>query len=204
MRISFCDETEFGFGWTVHEFVQRTSHALVAGGRVWLVDAVAADGVEERVRALGEPAGMLQLLDRHERDCAELARSFGVPHVRAYEDAPALPFELVPIAHSKRWREVALWWPERRVLVAADALGTVGYFLAPGDRLGVHPLLRLRPPRRLRGLEPAHVLVGHGHGVHEAAAEALREALSTARRRAPGILLGLLRARRARGRRDRR
>ena len=30
--------------------------------------------------ALGEIAGVLQLLDRHNRDCAPLAERFGVPH----------------------------------------------------------------------------------------------------------------------------
>ena len=35
--------------------------------------------------------------------------------------------------------EVAAWIPELRALVVADALGTVGYFRAPGEQLGVHP-----------------------------------------------------------------
>ena len=46
--------------------MRRTSHALVAGGRVWLTDPVDNPELEDRVRALGEPAGVLQLLDRHE------------------------------------------------------------------------------------------------------------------------------------------
>ena len=55
----------------------------------------------------------------------------------------------------KRWQEVALWWPERRVLVTADALGTVAhYFTLGGERLGVHPLLRLTPPRQLATPRP--------------------------------------------------
>jgi hypothetical protein len=53
-----------------------------------------------------------------------------------------------------------------------------------------HPLLRFRPPRSLAGLEPEHVLCGHGEGVHGAdAAEALRVALATARRRLPRALV---------------
>ena len=39
------------------------------------------------------------------------------------------------------------------------------------------PLLRLTPPRALLAVEPEHVLVGHGAGVHEDAPTALREAV---------------------------
>lgn len=86
----------------------------------------------------------------------------------------------------RRWREIALWFPGQRTLVAADALGTAQYMRAPGDRLAVHPLLRLTPPRRaFARLDREHVLVGHGPGVHEDAAGALREALATSRRRIP-------------------
>ena len=81
MDVRFCDEQEWGIGWIAAEpvFMQRCSHALVVDGKVWLIDAVAGDGVEERVRALGEPAGVVQLLDRHRRDCAALV----VPPARA-------------------------------------------------------------------------------------------------------------------------
>jgi hypothetical protein len=80
--------------------------------------------------------------------------------------------------------------------VVGDALGTLAYFRAPGEALGVHPLLRLTPPRSLCGLEPEHVLCGHGPGLHGPdAAPALREALATARRRIPWYVAGLVRRR---------
>ena len=81
------------------------------------------------------------------------------------------------------WTEHALWMPGRRLLVCADALGTAPYFLArSSDRLGVHPLLRLRPPvRALGGLEPRAIAVGHGGPLMDGAASALHEALATAR-----------------------
>jgi hypothetical protein len=186
VNVRFCDEGEGTLGWVVNEFMERCSHALVADGGVWLIDALDGDGVEERVRALGEPAGVLQLLDRHARDCAALAGRLGVPHHRlAIGEAP---FEAIPLVTRRRWREIALWWPERRVLVCADALGTARYFRAPGERLAVHPLLRLMPPRRLAGLEPERVLVGHGTGVE---GSALRDALRDARLRAPLVPVGL-------------
>ena len=183
----FVDEADWGFGWFTAErrYLRITSHALLAGGGVWLVDPSEGDGIEERVRALGEPAGVIQLLDRHQRACASFARRLGVPH-HVVPFAAVGPFEAIPLVGSRSWRETALWWPERRVLVCADALGTVRhYFALGGEPLGVHPLLRLTPPRPLARLEPEHVLVGHGKGVHEGATEALRDALRTSRRRLP-------------------
>ena len=185
-----CDEADFGFGWIVGGPVGRTSHALVAAGGVWLVDAVDAPGLDERIEALGEPRGVLQLLDRHDRDCAAIARRLGVPHHRL----GAGPFEPIPIVSLPVWRELALWWPERRVLVAADALGTLPYFRERGAALGIHPFLRLTPPRRLGRLDPLHVLVGHGAGGHEDAAGELRRALERSRRGlVPALLNGITR-----------
>lgn len=190
MGTHFVDETDFGFGWTEQTSLQRTAHALVAGGGVWVVDPFEAGGVDERIRALGEPAGVIQLLDRHARDSAAFAERLGVPHLRVPDVAP--PFEVVPILSSRLWRERALWWPERRVLVTADAIGTSAFFTAPGERAAVHPFLRVRPPRALAALDPEHLLPGHGEGVHGPdAAAVLREAFRGARRNAPRWLATL-------------
>jgi hypothetical protein len=197
MRVRFCDEFDAGFGWIADEFMQRCSHALVVEGRVWLIDPVDGDGVEERVRAAGTPAGVLQLLDRHNRDCAALAARLGVRHHLVPQGSLG-PFGFVGIKDSRSWKEVALWWPERRVLVCADALGTAPYFRAGEERLAVHPLLRLSPPlRQLGALEPEVVLCGHGEGLLEDASGALRQALSTSRRRIPGQVASAWRAWRA-------
>jgi hypothetical protein len=40
LRVRFCDEFDGGFGWIVDEFMERCSHALVANGRVWVIDPV--------------------------------------------------------------------------------------------------------------------------------------------------------------------
>ena len=186
----FCDEFEAGVGWTFAELRQRTSHALKANGGVWLIDPLDAPGVEERVRALGEPRGVIQLLDRHRRDASPLASRLGVPHHAVPASLPASPFELIPIVRTPLWREVALWWRERRVLVCADALGTASYYRAPGETLAVYPWLRLTPPTQLARLEPLHVLCGHGEGVHgSAAAPALHAAIAGSRRRMPAAFL---------------
>jgi hypothetical protein len=192
--VTFCDEAAWGFGWIQEERLARCSHVLSAEGRVWIFDPVDAPGVEARIRGLGEPAGVIQLLDRHRRDCAAFAGRLGVPHhVVPFQGVPGAPFDPVPVARHRFWREVALWWPEERVLLCGDALGTVGYFLARGERLGVHPLLRLLPPKALGRFAPRHVLCGHGDGIHcVEVARALEEALATARRRLPLLPLSLL------------
>jgi hypothetical protein len=177
--------------------MQRCSHALVVEGHVWVIDPVDGDGVEDRIRSAGAPAGVIQLLDRHNRDCAALATRLGVRHHFVPQGSLG-PFACISIKNSRSWKEVALWWPDRRVLVCADALGTTPAYRAGNERLAVHPLLRLRPPRRqLEKLEPDVVLSGHGEGVLEDAGAALREALSTSRRRIPGQLASGLRAWRA-------
>jgi hypothetical protein len=196
MRLRFCDEFDHGFGWQpeAERLLPRTSHAVRSGGRVWLTDVVDGEGLDERIRELGQPAGVVQLLDRHGRDCAAVAKRLGVPlHVTPFTDMPSAPFVVLRIVRTRFWREVAVWFWEEQVLVCADVLGTVGYFCVPGERLGVHPLLRLFPPRlALGGLEPAHILVGHGEGIHgHQAAFALRRALSSSRRRLPRVLLSL-------------
>jgi hypothetical protein len=182
----YVDEEAWGFGWwRPGDAVARTSHALRAGGGVWVVDPIDAPGAEERVRALGEPHGVIQLLDRHARDCSAWAQRLGVPlHVVPFQ--PVGPFELVPVARRRYWREAALWWPEERVLVTADALGSLPYFRAGDEPVGIHPLLRLRPPRALASLDPVHVLVGHGRGAHgDEVADVVRDEIRHARRRLP-------------------
>lgn len=190
--IRFVDEMDGGFGWIEEKRIRRASHALASEGRVWIVDPIDGAGVDERIAALGKPAAVIQLLDRHDRDAAAFAARYAVPHLVVPDSLPGTPFETRPVAGSRWWREVALWWPERRVLVCADALGTLPYFRVGGEPIGVHPFLRLRPPRALAGLAVEHVLVGHGVGLHGAeAATAVDDALRHARRRLPRWLTQL-------------
>lgn len=170
-----ADEHNDCFGWIADERIARTSHALCLDGRVYLIDALLGDGVEERVRALGEPTAVLQLLDRHNRDCAAWARRLGVPHVRAWEGIGGAPFEVLPVYESRLWREVALWEPVSQTLVCADALGTSPYFRAAGELIGWHPLVRVHRPRSFRGVAPRRILAGHGSGLEDGAARALAE-----------------------------
>ncbi len=192
MSIRFVDELEDGFGWIESEPMRRTSHALAVDGRVWLTDPIDGDGVEERIRSLGEPAGVIQLIDRHNRDSALLAEQLGVPLHVVPASLPGTPFLFLPVLAGRWWKEVALWWPERRILVCADALGTIPFFRVGDELAGLHPFFRLRRPRALAGLGVEHLLVGHGAGVHgEDAAAAVADALRTGRRRFPRWLAGL-------------
>ena len=192
MSIRFVDELEGGFGWIESATMGRTSHALAVDGRVWLTDPIDGDGVEARVRSLGEPAGVIQLIDRHNRDGAALAARLGVPLHVVPASLPGTPFQFLPVLRGRWWKEVALWWPERRILVCADALGTISFFRAGDEPAGLHPFLRLRRPRALAGLGVEHLLVGHGEGIHgEAAAAAVDHALRTGCRRFPRWLMGI-------------
>jgi hypothetical protein len=193
----FCDEIDGGFGWQVDERLERTSHALAGHEGVWILDPIAWEPALERIPELGEPAAVIQLIDRHQRDCAEVAARFSVPHYTVpVQGIPASGLEVTIVRDWRFWREIAVWIPRRQALVCGDALGTAAYFRAGKEPLAVHPLLRPRPPRILGRYEPRHILCGHGAGVHGPdAPEALREALGTARRRLPRAWLGAIRPR---------
>jgi hypothetical protein len=182
-KIRFCDDLgPDGFSWIVDESMTRTSHALASGGKVWLIDPVDWPDAIDRARSLGEPAAVVQLLDRHNRDCAAVADRLDIPHLMVPETLPESPFEVIQIKGSRFWREVALWWPARRVLVVGDALGTNPFFPTGDDPIGVHPFLKPIPPRKLDAYEPEHLLVGHGVGLHGAeAVTALHQALGRSR-----------------------
>ncbi len=160
--------------WVEDGFLERASHALVTDGGTWLVDPVD----NPRVDDLENVAGVIQLLDRHKRDCAAIARRLAAEHA-VLPRAPIPPFTFIAISR----HEVALWWADEQVLACGDALGTARYFRAGDERLGVHPLLRLRPPRI--DVHPDVILCGHGPGIFGGADAALQDALRTSRRRIP-------------------
>lgn len=206
------DRWDGGAGWIAHaeEEMQRASHALVSDGEVWVVDPVDVDGLDEWLAELGEVAGVVVLLDRHKRDSAAVARRHDVAvHVPRWMsgvatklDAPVertddtlgdTGYEVHRIIDNPFWQEAALYNPESRVLVTPEAFGTVEYYCAPEEDLGVHPALRLFPPKKLERFDADRLLVGHGEGVPEGASRAIRDALDGARRNAPGLYAKTLR-----------
>jgi hypothetical protein len=178
------DRGAAGFSWVVEEPMTRASHALAADGKVWIVDPVDDGVVMERVAALGEPQAVLQLLDRHNRDSAAVAARLGVPHLVAPRAIPDSPFAVIELKRRPWWKEVALWWEDERTLVVPETVGTNRFFTADRGPAGMHLFARAFPPRKaLARFQPEHLLVGHGEGVHGAAAtEALRFALTDSRK----------------------
>jgi hypothetical protein len=180
-----------GVTWVEQNAMARAAHALVDDRRVWLIDPYEDVEALAAVGELGTPAGVLQLLDRHNRDCQAIAQRLGVPLLRLPADAAGTPFDVIPMISRIGWREVALWWADARALVVAEAIGTAPAF-ALGRPAGVHPMLRLIPPRRqLSRLQPERLFTGHGEAIESDADAALREALAQSRRDLPRLLLSV-------------
>lgn len=219
------DRWDGGVGWIAHpeEALQRASHALVVDpttpdvsdqettpdGDVWVIDPVDVVGLDDFLADLGEVAGVAVLIDRHERDAAEIATRHDVsvwipewmdgveegvdaPVERFGETLPGSNYRVVPVIDNRFWQETALF--DGSTLVVSETVGTTPYFRAGRHELGVHPMLRLRPPRgALGGLVPRRILLGHGEGIDENAAAVLQQALSDARRTAPRAYAGAVR-----------
>ena len=108
---------------------------------MWLVDPVAVDEALDRVAGLGEIAGVLQLLDRHNRDCAPLAERFAVPHLKVPDAVPDTLFEAIPVVRFPGWKETALWWPEHEALIVAEVVGANELYTAAAAPPAMHPML---------------------------------------------------------------
>jgi hypothetical protein len=211
--LEVVDHWQGGISWTLAEEVDamhRTSHAVETEEGVWVIDPVDAPGLDDELAELGEVVGVTLLLDRHKRDTAAVAERHGVPvslpealagvaddldtETEVYSRAlPDTAFRTITVVDNRLWHEVALYDREGGTLIVPEAVGTVDFFRTGSERLGVHPGLRLFPPRKALGdLSPERVLVGHGPGVFDDAANALRVALSRSRKSAPKYYAGLL------------
>ncbi len=180
-----------GLTWTEPGGMARTAHALASDGQVWLIDPFDDEAALEAAASLGRAAGVLQLLDRHNRDGETIAARLGVPFMRLPERVPDTPFEVIRVINRPGWKEIALWWGEPRALVVAEAIGTAPAF-ALGRRAGVHPLLRLIPPRsQFSSRRPEMLLVGHGETIAADAAAALDDALDHSRSDIPRLVVAL-------------
>ncbi len=178
-----------GLTWIETSKMARTAHALSSAGRVWLIDPFEDEEALGTAASLGQPAAVLQLLDRHNRDCEAIAARLAVPLLRLPASVPDSPFAVVPVLWRSRWKEVALWWGAERALVVAEAIGTAPLF-ALGRRAGVHPMLRASPPRaQFAGYQPEILLVGHGPTLETDGAAALADALAHSRSDIPRLFL---------------
>ena len=202
----YGDEESGGVGWIAYpdEMMQRASHAIAVDGDVWVIDPVDADGIDDLFAEFGEVTGVVVLLDRHLRDADTIANrhdvSVWVPEffdgVVSDLDAPVEQFRhdlgetgfaVHEVINNRMWQEALLYSEDSGVLVVPEAVGTTDYFRAASETLGVHPALRLKPPTTLARLDPERVLVGHGDGIHEDAADTLEDTVRGARGRTPGL-----------------
>jgi hypothetical protein len=200
------DRRDGGVGWMAYpdETMQRASHAVAVDGDVWVCDPVDVEGLDDLLAEYGDVAGVVILLDRHKRDSAAVANRHDVPvYVPEWMDGVGrdvdAPTERVRVeltdsnigvhrlVDNRFWQEACLLVEDRGELVVPESVGTASYFLSGDERLGVHPMLRLLPPKRLAGFTVDRVLVGHGAGVHEDATAALQDAIAGSRRRTPRL-----------------
>jgi hypothetical protein len=180
-----------GITWHESDAMGRAAHAVRAGETVWLIDPFEDPAALAAAAALGQPAGVIQLLDRHQRDGQAIANRLAVPLMRLPKSLPDTPFEVVSVVDRPWWHEIALWWPVQQTLIVAEAIGT-GALFSLGRRAGVHPLLRAVPPRSSLGrYRPERLLVGHGPALDADAAAALSDALSSSRADIPKLLTTL-------------
>ena len=87
------------------------------------------------------------------------------------------------------WQEAALYDESAAVLVLPEVFGTVEYYRAPEEELGVHPMLRFTPPKKLKRLDVDRLLVGHGEGIAADADDLMRTALRRSLSNAPGLYI---------------
>lgn len=210
-------------GWIAYpeEGMQRASHAMATGATgedgtgdadVWVIDPIDAPGVDELLAEYGTVAGVICCLDRHLRDSDEFASRHDVAvHIPAWMDGVEKELSGSVERFERRvgdtdirsitvldrdvppWQEAGLFNGE--TLYVAESIGTAEYFCAGDEPLGVHPMLRLFPPRTaFDDVRPERVIVGHGEGVSDDAATALRESLTNSRRRAPKAYAGALKS----------
>jgi len=200
------DRRDEGVGWIAYpdERMQRASHAFAVDGEVWVVDPVDVDGLDDLLAEFGDVAGVVTLLNRHKRDADTVANRHDVsvyvpelmdgvagkldaPVERVHRELGDTGVGVHKLVDNAFWQEAALLIADRNTLVVPESVGTASYFRAASERLGVHPMLRLIPPKKLRRFSPDRVLVGHGAGIHEDAARALEKAVSGSRTKSPGL-----------------
>lgn len=204
------DRFDGGVGWIAYpgEAMQRAAHAVESEGELWVFDPVDAGGLDDLLAEFdADVGGVVVGLARHTRDADAVAARHDVPvYVPAWMsgvagdlDAPVerfgdglAGFAVERLIDNPLWQEAVFF--DGETLVVPEALGTGEFFRSASEDLGVHPVLRLLPPRSLRQYAPERLLVGHGEGVFEDAPGAIRAAVDGSRRRAPSLYLRNLRS----------
>jgi len=164
-----------------------TSTVVESRGELAVLDAIAppADASEIWERLDATPPTMAVVLKPdHVRDVDLFVRRYGVkaygPSLFWRDDIPEtelepidagtkLPGGLVALYDGRGRAETPLWLPDQRALVFADALterdGVLRVWGTPWHEMSVLPALRA-----MLELPFEHVIVSHGHPVHDRAA----------------------------------
>jgi hypothetical protein len=208
--LAVVDRFDSGVGWIAYpdEAMRRASHAVESDGELWVFDPVDAEGVDDLLAEFdAEVGGVVVGLDRHERDAAAVATRHDVAvHVPAWMDGVAddldapverfddeiADFAVERLVDNPFWQEAVFF--DGSTLFVPEALGTVDYFRTADEIVGVHPMLRLFPPRSLREYDADRLLVGHGEGISVDVGRGIREAVDGARGRAPTLFVDNLRS----------
>lgn len=204
------DRWDGGRSWRTHpdEPGQRTSHAIRdAEGGVWLFDPLDAPGVNDLYADCGPVVGVVVCSDYHARDADSFAARHDVSvHVPAWVDRGAAQidahverhtdsiagFELRQLTPLRAWQEAIAYRERDGTLYIPDFLSSSSRYTVGSERLSMNALSRLTPPRdTFADLHPDRILLGHGDGLFENAAPALRTAVDDARRRFPRALWNL-------------
>ena len=199
-KAEFVDEWESGFGWIgrPEENMERTSHAFVDDG-LYLVDPVDAENLDEKIEEFGEVKGVIILFERHERDSEKLAERYDCPIFvpewfereldaeveKISGKVPSTDWEICTVVESRMANEAGLYNRKSNTLIVADSLGTAKHLRGRGEKMGMNPLYRLNPPRKLLDFEPERIFCGHGEGITENATKLMRETIRKGRRKTP-------------------
>lgn len=194
----FVDDWEKGFGWIgkPEEKMKRTSHAFVDDG-LYLVDPLDAQNLDEKIDEFGEVKGIVLLFERHERDSEKLAERYDCPVYvpewfereldteveKISGNVPGTDWEIHTVVESRMANEAALYNRNTRTLIVADALGTTKHLRGRGEKLGMNPLYRLNPPKKLLDFEPERIFCGHGEGITENVTETMEKTVRKGRRK---------------------
>lgn len=210
---SWVTRWDDGFSWIADpdEDIGRASHALEIGGDLHLIEPVDAPDLDDHLSTVGDPQGVIVVMDRHTRDAEAIADRWDVPifapeafdRIAANLSVPPEPLEpllegsswrSIPLVDNRFWQELALWSSKRRTLLVQEVLGTLSYFCVGDEPIGMHQVSRIRPPRRaLEAVRPRRLLVGHGKPIASVDLEAYRRTLRLGRRRLPRAMIGAVR-----------
>ena len=162
VRLAQVDEHPFGISWVIDEPAARASHALKVDGRVYIIDPVEHPAALERIEVLGPVAAVVQLLDRHNRDCAAIAEKLGVAHLRDARAIPNTPLQAIRVVDTAALaRGRAVVAAPRRPRRARGARDLVDLDRGPRRRRPAPD----PPPAAAEGAaryRPAYLLTGHG------------------------------------------